>query len=104
MRPAPPICDPNAATVVSAPHAKAGHPMSVPVIGYHAAHEQFPPAELVDLAVAAEEAGFDALWVSDHFHPWQPNQGHAGHAWMTLAAMGQRTRRLHLGTSVTCPT
>lgn len=75
-----------------------------PVIGYVASHEQFPVPDLVEYAVAAEEAGFDGLWASDHFHPWQDNQGHAGHAWISLAAIGQRTERLLLGTGITCPT
>jgi TAT-translocated FGD2 family F420-dependent dehydrogenase len=44
------------------------------------------------------------LWTSDHIHPWQDNQGHAGHAWITLAALGQRTQRIPFGTGVTCPT
>lgn len=72
-------------------------------IGYVLAHEQFPPSDLVEYAVAAEGAGFDALWASDHFHPWQDNQGHCGHAWITLAAIGQRTRHVAIGTGVTCP-
>jgi TAT-translocated FGD2 family F420-dependent dehydrogenase len=74
-----------------------------PVIGYVASHEQFAPSDLIEYAVAAEKAGFDALWTSDHFHPWQDNQGHAAHAWITLAAIGQRTERLLLGTGITCP-
>jgi TAT-translocated FGD2 family F420-dependent dehydrogenase len=73
------------------------------VFGYVASHEQFPPTELVEYAVAAEKAGFDGVWTSDHFHPWQDNQGHAGHAWITLAAVGQRTERLLMGTGITCP-
>ncbi|MCH7698570.1 MAG: TIGR03557 family F420-dependent LLM class oxidoreductase [Chloroflexi bacterium] len=72
-------------------------------IGYFLSHEQFSPADLVGGAVAAEEAGFDSVWASDHFHPWQENQGHAGNAWLTLAAAGQRTSRVLLGTAVTCP-
>jgi TAT-translocated FGD2 family F420-dependent dehydrogenase len=75
-----------------------------PFIGYHAGHEQFAPGEIVEQAVAAEQAGFDGFSVSDHLHPWQENQGHAGHAWITLAAAGARTERLLLGTAVTCPT
>jgi F420-dependent hydroxymycolic acid dehydrogenase len=73
-------------------------------IGIQLAAEQFTPAEIVELGVAAEAGGFDALSISDHFHPWQANQGHAVHAWMALAAIGQRTNRLLLGTGVTCPT
>jgi F420-dependent hydroxymycolic acid dehydrogenase len=73
-------------------------------VGFVLAHEQFPAPELVELGVAAEQAGFDAVWTSDHFHPWQDNQGHAGQAWVTLAALGQRTASLVMGTGVTCPT
>jgi TAT-translocated FGD2 family F420-dependent dehydrogenase len=72
-------------------------------IGFVLAHEQFPPSDLVEFAVAAEEAGFDGVWTSDHFHPWQDNQGHCGHAWITLAAIGARTEHLAIGTGVTCP-
>jgi len=72
-------------------------------VGFVLSHEQFPPGELIEYAVAAEAAGFGAVWASDHFHPWQDDQGHAGQAWLTLAAIGQRTRRLTMGTAVTCP-
>lgn len=81
----------------------AGLTAQGPQIGFVLAHEQFPVNELVELGVAAEQAGFDAVWTSDHFHPWQDNQGHAGFAWATLAALGQRTERIKLGTGVTCP-
>jgi F420-dependent hydroxymycolic acid dehydrogenase len=73
-------------------------------VGFMLAHEQFPVSELVKLAEAAEEAGFDLLATSDHLQPWQSNEGHAGEAWVTLAAVGQRTRRVWMGTTVTCPT
>lgn len=76
----------------------------VPFLGYHCAAEQFPAAELVEYAVAAEAVGFQGVTVADHFHPWQDNQGHAGHAWMMLSAIGARTERLLVGTGVTCPT
>ncbi len=72
-------------------------------VGFFLSHEQFPPGELIEYAVAAEQAGFDSVWASDHFHPWQDDQGHAGHAWITLAAIGQRTSRVILGSAVTCP-
>ena len=72
-------------------------------VGYFLSHEQFSPADLVEAAVAAEQAGFDSVWASDHFQPWQEKQVHAGNAWLTLAAAGQRTSRVLLGTAVTCP-
>ena len=75
-----------------------------PLIGYQAAHEQFTARELVEYGVLAEQAGFDTFVASDHFVPWMDIQGHAGHAWLTLAALGQRTQRIRLGTGVTCPT
>lgn len=74
-----------------------------PQIGFVAPHEQFSVPHLIDLTVLAEQAGFDAMWASDHFHPWQDNQGHAGHAWVTLSALTQRTNRILMGTGVTCP-
>lgn len=70
-------------------------------IGFVLSHEQFPAPRLLDLGVAAERAGFDMLWTSDHFHPWMHNQGHASQAWITLAALGQRTERIAFGTGVT---
>lgn len=73
-----------------------------PLIGYVASHEQFPITRLIETTALAEQAGFDAMWASDHFHPWQDNQGHAGHAWVTLSALTQRTRSLIMGTGVTC--
>jgi F420-dependent hydroxymycolic acid dehydrogenase len=71
--------------------------------GFVLSHEQFPSPRLLELGEAAEAAGFDEVWTSDHFHPWQDNQGHAGHAWLTLAALGQRTKSIQFGTGITCP-
>jgi TAT-translocated FGD2 family F420-dependent dehydrogenase len=71
-------------------------------IGFVLSHEQFPAPQLLEFGAAAERAGFDMLWTSDHFHPWQDNEGHAGQAWVTLAALGQRTT-IPFGTGVTCP-
>lgn len=72
-------------------------------IGYVLSTEQFPGPELVEMGVAAENAGFDMIWTSDHFQPWMENQGHASQAWLLLAALGQRTQRIPMGTGVTCP-
>jgi F420-dependent hydroxymycolic acid dehydrogenase len=73
-------------------------------VGFQLAHEQFRVSELVELGIAADEAGFDLLAVSDHFQPWQANEGHSGQAWVTMSAIGQRTKRIRMGTTVTCPT
>ena len=67
-------------------------------------HEQFSVPELVELGAHAEQAGFDVLATSDHLQPWQANEGHAGEAWVTMGALGQRTQRTWMGTTVTCPT
>lgn len=61
-------------------------------LGYHASHEQFPPEELLDLVVAAERAGFRDAMCSDHIAPFQPEQGHSGHAWTWLGAAMNATR------------
>ena len=73
-------------------------------ISFVLAHEQFPVPQLVQLGAAAEQAGFDNIWTSDHLQPWQDNEGHVGMAWLTLAAVTQHTQRITLGTGVTCPT
>jgi alkanesulfonate monooxygenase SsuD/methylene tetrahydromethanopterin reductase-like flavin-dependent oxidoreductase (luciferase family) len=74
------------------------------LLGFMLGHEQFPLPQLVDIGVAAEQAGFDLLATSDHLQPWQANEGHSGEAWVTMGALGQRTRRAWMGTTVTCPT
>ena len=72
-------------------------------IGYAAMLEQFHPTELLDYCAAAEEAGFAAgFMVSEHFHPWTPQQGQSAFAWSFMGALGQRTS-LPFGTAVTCP-
>ncbi|MEV4944970.1 TIGR03557 family F420-dependent LLM class oxidoreductase [Streptomyces sp. NPDC053755] len=73
-------------------------------IGYKLAAEAFGPAELVRQAVLAEEAGFDFVEISDHFHPWLDNQGHSPFAWTVLGAVAAKTSRIGLATGVTCPT
>src|ERR671923_95999 len=66
---------------------------------FAASTEEFPPSQMLEQSVAAERAGFDALGSSDHFAPWWPD-GQASQAWVTLAAIGQRTT-LPIGTGVT---
>ncbi|HVL85930.1 MAG TPA: glucose-6-phosphate dehydrogenase (coenzyme-F420) [Pseudonocardia sp.] len=73
-------------------------------IGYKASAEQFGPRDLVEFAVRAEELGFDTAMVSDHFLPWREEGGHAPFSLSWLAAVGERTTRIRLGTSVLTPT
>lgn len=75
-----------------------------PMVGFMLAHEQFPVPELVQLGVAAEQAGFDLLATSDHLQPWQANERQVGEAWITMSALGERTRNVWIGPTVTCPT
>ncbi len=64
--------------------------------------EQYPPRELLDYAVAAEEAGFESIDASDHFQPWS-EEGQASFAWSWLSAAAARTSKIELGTGLTCP-
>ncbi len=66
-------------------------------------HEEYQPEALVDQAVAAEEAGFDMVLGSDHFHPWVDDTSAAGFVWSWLGAVAAQTQRVQLGTAVTCP-
>ncbi|TQN31175.1 G6PDH family F420-dependent oxidoreductase [Haloactinospora alba] len=72
-------------------------------IGYKLFAEGYAPGEMVRQALRAEEAGFDFVEISDHFHPWLHNHGHSGFAWSILAAIAARTERVELATGVTCP-
>src|SRR5947209_6174242 len=73
-------------------------------LGYKASAEQFGPQELLEFGVHAERCGFDSVLVSDHFQPWRHTGGHAPFSFAWLAALGARTERVQLGTSVLTPT
>jgi coenzyme F420-dependent glucose-6-phosphate dehydrogenase len=73
-------------------------------IGWKASAEQFGPRQLLDYAVLAERLGFESAWISDHFQPWRHTDGHAPFSIAWLAAAGERTSSLTLGTSVLTPT
>jgi G6PDH family F420-dependent oxidoreductase len=72
-------------------------------IGYFLSTEEYSPAELVAQAAAAERAGFAGLWISDHFHPWNNEQGNSPLVWSVIGAISQ-VCNLHVTTAVTCPT
>ncbi len=73
-------------------------------VGVVLSHEQFRTDRLVAQAQAAEQAGFQYAWASDHIQPWQDNEGHSMFPWLTLALVGNSTSRISFGTGVTCPT
>jgi len=70
---------------------------------YFAGHEQFHPEVLVQHAKLAEDAGFDMVLVSEHFHPWVDDVGASGFAFSTIAAMAQATTTIEFATGVTTP-
>ncbi len=70
---------------------------------YFCGHEQFQPETLVDHAVLAEEAGFDMVMVSEHFHPWVDDESASGFAFSTLGAIAAETESVEIVTAVTTP-
>ncbi|MCW2777949.1 MAG: putative dehydrogenase, partial [Frankiales bacterium] len=72
--------------------------------GYFLSSEEQAPRALVENAVRAEAAGFETLWISDHYHPWLDAQGQAPFVWSVLGAIAARTERVRCYTAVTCPT
>ena len=73
-------------------------------LGYKASAEQFGPNELLEYSCLAETAGLDSVWISDHFQPWRHHGGHAPYSLAWLGALGARTTRILMGTSVLTPT
>jgi len=73
-------------------------------LGYKASAEQFGPVELLDFSIHAEQVGFDSVVVSDHFQPWRHTGGHAPFSFAWLGALGAKTQRVMMGTSVVTPT
>jgi G6PDH family F420-dependent oxidoreductase len=72
-------------------------------IGYFLSCEEYTPAQLIEQAKLAEDAGFQGLWISDHYHPWNDEQGHSPFVWSVIGALAQATS-LPVTTGVTCPT
>ena len=72
-------------------------------IGYFLSCEEWGPTELIGQAKMAEEVGFDALWISDHYHPWNEEQGESPFVWSVIEGLAGTTS-LPVTTGVTCPT
>jgi G6PDH family F420-dependent oxidoreductase len=73
-------------------------------IGYFLACEEFGPNELVEQARLAQRAGLDRLWISDHYHPWNDEQGESPFVWSVIGALATAVPGMHVTTAVTCPT
>jgi G6PDH family F420-dependent oxidoreductase len=71
--------------------------------GYTLSSEEHAPKELVARGASAEQAGFDFLTISDHYHPWVTEQGHSGFVWSVLGALAAETERIDVAVGVTCP-
>jgi coenzyme F420-dependent glucose-6-phosphate dehydrogenase len=76
----------------------------MPTFGYALSSEEHAPRDLVRNARLAEEAGFEFLSISDHYHPWIDRQGHSPFVWAVIGGIAASTERIRLGTGVTCPT
>jgi TAT-translocated FGD2 family F420-dependent dehydrogenase len=95
--PSPPSVEPAATRARDTGALRKG------MLGFMLAHEQFTVPQLLDIGAQAAQGGFDLLATSDHFQPWQANEGHSGLAWVTLAALGAKAPSAWMGTTVTCP-
>ena len=74
----------------------------MPTFGYFLSCEEYAPDQIIEQARLAEEAGFDALWISDHYHPWTSEQGQSPFVWSMIGALSQ-VCDLPVTTAVTCP-
>src|SRR3978361_1992999 len=83
--------------------AEPGNCCGMTRIGYFLSCEQFGPKELIDQAKRAEAAGVEALWSSDHVHPWNDEQANSPFVWGVIGALSEATS-LPVATAVTCPT
>lgn len=82
--------------------ARFGQVSAMTKFGYFLISEEHNPKELVRLAKLAEQAGFEGLWISDHFHPWLDEQGESAFVWSVIGALSEATS-LPVTTAVTCP-
>jgi G6PDH family F420-dependent oxidoreductase len=73
-------------------------------LGYKLSSEEFGPNDLVRYGRMAEEHGFEFALISDHFHPWTDAQGQSPFVWSVIGGLAHATKRLVIGTGVTCPT
>ncbi len=99
-----PASDPPGTSPVVATGAAKRAGSNEPVYGFALSSEEHSPLQLVEQARMAEEAGFNFVSISDHFHPWTPTQGNSPFVWAVIGGIAASTTRLRVGTGVTCPT
>ena len=63
-------------------------------------HESYQPEDLLEQAVAAEQAGFDMVTGADHFHPWVDDRSASSFVWTWFGAVAQATERVELGSAI----
>ena len=73
-------------------------------VGFMLSSEDHDPRTLIDTGARAEQAGLRKLWISDHFHPWNAEQGHAPFVWSVIGGLAVATSEMEVFTAVTCPT
>jgi G6PDH family F420-dependent oxidoreductase len=73
-------------------------------IGYFLSCEEFGPHDLLAQAKLASDAGIDRFWISDHYHPWNDEQGQSPFVWSVIGALAQAVPGAYVTTGVTCPT
>ncbi|MEN6342303.1 MAG: TIGR03557 family F420-dependent LLM class oxidoreductase [Methanospirillum sp.] len=73
-------------------------------IGYKLSAEEHTAPTLVGNARIDEEAGFDFVSISDHYHPWTRKGAQSPFAWTVLGGIAAVTDRVKVSTAVTCPT
>src|SRR6202007_1335735 len=71
--------------------------------GYKLMAEEPGPQALLANARRAEDAGFDFVSISDHFHPWLESQGHSPWPGSVRGAIAAATSRIGVTTGLTCP-
>lgn len=61
------------------------------------------PQEDLDLASYAADAGFEGIWIGDHFLPWLDNRPYSHHVLPWLGSLMEAVPDVTVGTAVTCP-
>jgi G6PDH family F420-dependent oxidoreductase len=74
------------------------------MIGYSLSSEEHRSSDLVRFGAMAWEHGFRDVIVSDHFHPWNGEQGHSPFVWNVIGGLATAIPDARIGTGVTCPT